>query len=129
MKKALWFLLGIATSAGGFYLLTLGPRFVQPTTPTNLAILVKQAIDVHDLYAVKNLMIPQQRNNFSNSSRDDILHLSRELPNFTIVAVHMNAWNHCHLTRENLRDFLTELDLSQRVLIPENGDVMTFPLA
>lgn len=61
-------------------------------------------------------------------SADDILRLSQELTNSTIVAVHMNAWNHCHLTRERLRGFLTELSLTQRVLIPENGDIMTFPV-
>jgi len=72
MKKILWFLLGVATTAAGFYVLNLRSNVLQPTTPANLAILVKQAIDANDLSAVQNLMIPQQRSKFTSGDMNSI---------------------------------------------------------
>ncbi|MEW6083667.1 MAG: MBL fold metallo-hydrolase [Chloroflexota bacterium] len=43
-----------------------------------------------------------------------------------IVAVHMEAVNHCVETREDLRKFLEEEKLLEQVLIPADGDLLTF---
>lgn len=54
--------------------------------------------------------------------------LSTALPNSRIVAVHMEAWNHCAVRREDLRVYLREhgVDVDKQVLIPNDGETMTF---
>ncbi len=44
----------------------------------------------------------------------------------SIVAVHMEAINHCLLSRSELKDFLDSQNLSQEVLIPADGESMEF---
>ncbi len=56
----------------------------------------------------------------------DILEVSKTCPSTKIVAVHMEAWNHCRLSRKNLRDFTIENNIEKQVFIPENGEVLTF---
>lgn len=55
----------------------------------------------------------------------DILSVCRTLPDAKIVAVHMEAWNHCRLTRNELREFVLH-GINQQVYIPENGEILTF---
>jgi len=43
-----------------------------------------------------------------------------------VVAVHMEVMNHCRLTREGLRKALAEKKLEDRVVIPADGDMLTF---
>lgn len=43
-----------------------------------------------------------------------------------VVALHMDAINHCYLTREMLREHLVGTDIEQRVVIPEDGQPVTF---
>lgn len=44
------------------------------------------------------------------------------LPESKIVAVHMDAINHCMLSRKNLREYVRINNLTERVLIPEDGE-------
>lgn len=68
MKKFLWVLLGIVIGVAGFYsVTTFGPRILKPDSPSNLAILLKQAVDDNSLYSIKYLMTPEQRDNFTSS--------------------------------------------------------------
>jgi L-ascorbate metabolism protein UlaG (beta-lactamase superfamily) len=43
-----------------------------------------------------------------------------------VVAVHMEVMNHCRLTREGLRQVLTKEKMEERVVIPVDGDMLTF---
>lgn len=43
-----------------------------------------------------------------------------------IAAVHMEAWNHCGLTRDALKRSLTENRLNGRVFVPEDGETVEF---
>lgn len=54
----------------------------------------------------------------------DITQVCRNAPQAQIVAVHMEAINHCLLTREMLRDFLKGKPFSPRVHIPQNGEII-----
>jgi hypothetical protein len=38
----------------------------------------------------------------------------------------MEAWNHCLLTRAELRAHLRERNLDDRVLVPEDGEAIRF---
>ncbi|MCX7748751.1 MAG: MBL fold metallo-hydrolase [Clostridia bacterium] len=56
----------------------------------------------------------------------DILKVCQKAPNSRVVAIHMEAINHCGLTREALGHFLAVNGLTSRVLIPKDGEVIKF---
>jgi L-ascorbate metabolism protein UlaG (beta-lactamase superfamily) len=58
--------------------------------------------------------------------KEDTLRTLRFLPDATLVASHMEAINHCLLTRAELRAYTSEQGIADRVLIPEDGESMTF---
>jgi len=54
-------------------------------------------------------------------TNDDIVELAREVPNATIVAVHLDTVSHATETRGDLRARLAAEGLTDRVLVPEDG--------
>jgi L-ascorbate metabolism protein UlaG (beta-lactamase superfamily) len=57
---------------------------------------------------------------------EDVAAVCRPISSARIVAVHMEVVNHCVETREDLRKFLEKENLLKQVLIPADGDVLTF---
>ncbi|MDE3136395.1 MAG: MBL fold metallo-hydrolase [Acidobacteriota bacterium] len=57
---------------------------------------------------------------------EDVASVCAAAPDSTLLAVHMEAINHCLLTRAELRRFLEERDLSPQVLIPADGERLNF---
>lgn len=56
-------------------------------------------------------------------TKEDILQmLSACKPNATVVVVHMEAVNHCSLTRNELQQFLKTQLFTQKVFIPSDGE-------
>lgn len=53
---------------------------------------------------------------------DDIYEVHKAAPNSLIIASHMEAMNHCTLSREDLRKFTVENGFSSSVLIPDDGE-------
>ncbi|PWV48953.1 MBL fold metallo-hydrolase [Chitinophaga sp. S165] len=58
--------------------------------------------------------------------KEDILKVHEIVPNATIIAIHMEALNHCVLSRRELRDYVNEKGIAGKVLIPEDGEVIVF---
>lgn len=57
----------------------------------------------------------------------DFLRAYEEAPAAAVVAVHMDAINHCVLRRRDLRDFAAMHGMDpRRALIPEDGEVLRF---
>jgi L-ascorbate metabolism protein UlaG (beta-lactamase superfamily) len=56
----------------------------------------------------------------------DVEKVCRECPDTRVVAVHMEAINHCLLTRSALSEFLSERNLEGQVSIPQNGETLEF---
>lgn len=52
---------------------------------------------------------------------DDVVAVARHLPYARIVAVHLDAINHCIQTRADLHQRLHEQGLTDRVTVPEDG--------
>jgi L-ascorbate metabolism protein UlaG (beta-lactamase superfamily) len=52
----------------------------------------------------------------------DVVAVVRAAPEARVVAVHMNAWNHCVLTRATLADELQKAQLAHRVNIPDDSE-------
>jgi L-ascorbate metabolism protein UlaG (beta-lactamase superfamily) len=54
----------------------------------------------------------------------DVAKVCSAAPWAMVIAVHMETFNHCLLTRQALRDRLAEQKLSDRVVIPRDGEVV-----
>lgn len=59
-------------------------------------------------------------------STKDIRELFKYCIDKKVVAVHMDAWNHCRLSREELERYALDNNLSKNLFIPEDGGVLTF---
>ena len=59
-------------------------------------------------------------------SKDDVLRAAQAAPDAAIVAVHMDAINHMTLSRDELRDYVQQNDIEDRVLIPADGEILKF---
>jgi L-ascorbate metabolism protein UlaG (beta-lactamase superfamily) len=58
---------------------------------------------------------------------EDVVRVCLVLPTTRVIAVHLEALNHCPLTRDELREKLREEGLLQQVEIPEDGAVIDVP--
>lgn len=54
----------------------------------------------------------------------DVLRVAEMVPTARVIAVHMDTINHCLLTREMLARAVTEAGLSERILIPGDGETI-----
>lgn len=59
-------------------------------------------------------------------TREDIAHLARLSPKTKFLTVHLETIKHCKLSRNELRKFLKEQQLENSVLVPEDGEVISF---
>lgn len=60
---------------------------------------------------------------------EDVMAVCVAAPEAKVVAVHMEAINHCLLMREELRRAMVRGGAAERVSIPEDGETLTFPSA
>jgi L-ascorbate metabolism protein UlaG (beta-lactamase superfamily) len=58
---------------------------------------------------------------------DDVVAVARHAPAARVVAVHLEAVNHCELTRADLRQRLQSERLLERVTVPEDGTEVPLP--
>lgn len=54
----------------------------------------------------------------------DILAVCGKLPGARVVCVHLEAWNHCRLTRKALSKFAAANGVSGQVYIPDDGEIL-----
>ncbi|RJE86126.1 MBL fold metallo-hydrolase [Paenibacillus sp. 1011MAR3C5] len=55
---------------------------------------------------------------------NDIIQVLRRAPRTKVVIAHMEAWNHCGLTRESLQRDLALEGFAERVFIPADGEML-----
>ena len=58
---------------------------------------------------------------------DDVVAVARRTPGARVVAVHLEAINHCLLTRADLHQRIRDEGLEGRVTIPEDGSAIPVP--
>jgi L-ascorbate metabolism protein UlaG (beta-lactamase superfamily) len=56
--------------------------------------------------------------------KDDVKKVNKILPDAIIIAIHMEAINHCILTRKELGDYVANLGIATKVFIPLDGEVI-----
>jgi L-ascorbate metabolism protein UlaG (beta-lactamase superfamily) len=59
----------------------------------------------------------------------DVIQVCRLAPETKVIAVHMEAINHCLLTRSELRSAVRKAGLTSQVFIPGDGENLKFPPA
>ncbi|WP_079480532.1 MBL fold metallo-hydrolase [Halobacillus salinus] len=59
-------------------------------------------------------------------TKEDVVRTHEESPDANIVAVHMEALNHCLLTRRELEDYVEANAIASKIAIPENGESMNY---
>jgi L-ascorbate metabolism protein UlaG (beta-lactamase superfamily) len=57
---------------------------------------------------------------------EDVAAVCRTVPAAKVVAVHMETFNHCLLTRKDLRSAMAAQGLAAQVLIPADGEELVF---
>lgn len=57
---------------------------------------------------------------------EDIDKLCRRNANIQVVAVHMEAWNHCRLSRKDLISYINTNNINTNVFVPKNGEELSF---
>ncbi|MBA1263654.1 MBL fold metallo-hydrolase [Stutzerimonas sp. NM35] len=56
--------------------------------------------------------------------KDDVVRASKAVPDATLVATHMDAINHMGQTRSELKEYVEQQGIAERVEIPEDGAVV-----
>lgn len=56
----------------------------------------------------------------------DVVRVHKQLPSAKIVAVHMEALNHCTVSRADILDLAEEHRISDRVYVPADGERLSF---
>jgi L-ascorbate metabolism protein UlaG (beta-lactamase superfamily) len=89
---------------------------------------VQEAIEAHDpeVIVVNGGAAQFLQGDPITMTKEDIYQTYKAAPQATIVVSHMEALNHCLLTRTELKSFIAEKVLSQRVVVPEDGEVLQF---
>lgn len=57
---------------------------------------------------------------------EDIHEICSKSPNIKVVAVHMNSWNHCRLSRKDLDYYIHKNNINNIVSIPKDGELLSF---
>ena len=89
---------------------------------------VQDALDVHepDVIVLNTGGARFLEGNPITMSTHDVITVCRRVPKAKIVAVHMDAINHCLLTREDLAFQLEAERVKERVVIPSDGEWLGF---
>lgn len=57
-------------------------------------------------------------------TKEDIYHTHQAAPNAKIIVSHMEALNHCLLTRDELKEDLKVKELSSTIIVPNDGETL-----
>lgn len=57
---------------------------------------------------------------------DDVVDVCQAAPGAKVIAVHLEAINHCVMTRQDLRDHLKDIHVKDQVVIPADGEILEF---
>jgi hypothetical protein len=54
----------------------------------------------------------------------DIEKIRQTSPHTKLIISHMESWNHCLLTRKEVRDYIRQNHLENTISVPENGEII-----
>jgi L-ascorbate metabolism protein UlaG (beta-lactamase superfamily) len=56
----------------------------------------------------------------------DLKSVCKHAPYTTVIAIHMDAWNHCELTREKLKALINKSSYEEDIIIPQDGETLSY---
>jgi L-ascorbate metabolism protein UlaG (beta-lactamase superfamily) len=56
----------------------------------------------------------------------DVKQVHQAAPKAKLVAVHMDTINHCRLSRQELKNFIRQENVAQKIYIPNDGEILSF---
>ena len=59
-------------------------------------------------------------------TKQDVCSLARKAPYTKIIVVHMESWNHCALSRPELKQYVSKGNLSNQIYVPNDGEIIEF---
>ena len=59
---------------------------------------------------------------------NDLYELCCRYKHLKIVAVHMEAWNHCRLSRKDLENYISNNNITSNIFIPKDGEILNFKI-
>lgn len=59
-------------------------------------------------------------------STEDLYKLCTGYPDLKVVAIHLEAWNHCRVTRKDLQQYIAQEGLRNHFYIPADGETLIF---
>jgi L-ascorbate metabolism protein UlaG (beta-lactamase superfamily) len=59
-------------------------------------------------------------------NKEDVYQVFKASPQATLIASHMDAVNHVELTRAELREYSAKTGMTDHLLIPEDGEILSF---
>jgi L-ascorbate metabolism protein UlaG (beta-lactamase superfamily) len=59
-------------------------------------------------------------------NKEDVYEVFKAAPQATLIASHMDVINHAALTREELRNYSAKTGMTERLLIPKDGETLIF---
>lgn len=57
---------------------------------------------------------------------EDIHQVAKQAPQSSVIVAHMETWNHCLLSRSELKAFISSKGLADQVVVPENGEWLEY---
>jgi L-ascorbate metabolism protein UlaG (beta-lactamase superfamily) len=90
---------------------------------------VEEALDAHrpDVVVVNAGAARLLEGDPITMTAEDVARVCRALPDAHVISVHMEAINHCLLTRSELEEQLQRQGLEERVKIPADGETLEVP--
>ena len=58
-------------------------------------------------------------------TKEDVWETARKAPRAKVIVIHMESWNHCRLSREEMREFIAENGLGEQVVVLGDGELVT----
>jgi L-ascorbate metabolism protein UlaG (beta-lactamase superfamily) len=113
----------------GFVLAGDGEPVLYVAGDTILCDEVRAALDAHDpdVTVVNAGAARFETGDPITMGADDVIGVARHAPRTRVVAVHMEAVNHCALTRADLHQRVHAESLHRRVTVPEDGAEVPVP--
>lgn len=89
---------------------------------------VKEALDLHrpDIIVVNACAAEIANMGRLIMDAEDVVSVCEAAPYAMVIASHMDAVNHAMLTRTQLKNYIDNQSLHDRVIIPEDGECMVF---
>ncbi|WP_174275432.1 hypothetical protein [Desulfosporosinus orientis] len=57
-------------------------------------------------------------------TKKDVCLLGKKAPFTKIIVVHMEAWNHCTLSRQELKKHIYSQNQSAQIYVPNDGEII-----